>query len=343
MALPFSANAPSKADHLSPHYWFSDWHPGGFTHQLPNQNLTVQQSLQQSGPSSRMSIPSEHSGARPKCHTRPPAYLQHYEVQYTRVRPAAECDALHPWEAPIHRTPPPSFQPYTTPPGGDLVCSDGSHIMSSGYQPSQHAEFHQPSFSSPQAAGFITSAHDSKLQHLRHEHAQLIQTHQAFQADLKELKKVCAEVRELVQVAQSLRARGQNLSPAQPPALQLSSPPVRRYESTPLAEDGNVADLPNTLWPEPDIDFRNQVGELALADMGATVYQPVMPETKKYSFVFLATETSPPQPYAPDTCWLPHLLPLKSFESYSHLQPCPYLLTSRQWWFPRDSAWCLLI
>ncbi len=46
VALPFSANTPSKADHLSPHHWCSDRHPGGFTHQLPNQNLTVQKSLQ---------------------------------------------------------------------------------------------------------------------------------------------------------------------------------------------------------------------------------------------------------------------------------------------------------
>ncbi len=249
-------------------------------------------------------------GARSKRHTRPPAYLQQYEVQYTRGRPDAERDVPHPWEAPVHRTPPPSFQPYTTPPGGDLVCSDRSQIMSSGYQPSQHAEFHQPSFSSPQVAGFITSTHDSELQHLRHEHAQLMQTHQAFQADLKELREVRAEVRELVQVAQSLRAdlsqaRGQNLSPAQPPALKLSSPPVRRYESTPLAEDGNFADLPPPPWPEPDVDLRNQVGDLALSDMGVTIYQPVVPETRKYSFVFPATETLPPQPYAPDTCGLP--------------------------------------
>ncbi len=42
VALPFSANTESKADYLSPHYWSSDRHPGGFTHQLPNQNLTVQ-------------------------------------------------------------------------------------------------------------------------------------------------------------------------------------------------------------------------------------------------------------------------------------------------------------
>ncbi|XP_016393730.1 uncharacterized protein LOC107728153 [Sinocyclocheilus rhinocerous] len=39
--------------------------------------------------------------------------------------------------------------------------------------------------------------------------------------------------------------------------------------------------------------------------MGATVYQPVMPENRKYSFVFPATETHPPQPYAPDACGLP--------------------------------------
>lgn len=250
------------------------------------------------------------SGARPKRHTRPPAHLQQYEVQYTRVRPVAEYDVLHPLEAPVRRTTPLSFQPYATPPGGDLVCSDGSQIIASNYQPPQHAEFHQSSFSSPQAAGLISSAHGSELEHLRHEHAQLIQTHQAFQADLRELREVRAEVRELVQVAQSLRAdlsltRGQNLSSAQPPALQLSSPPVRRYESTPFADEGNFADLPPPPWPEPDVDWMNQVGDLTLSDTGATVYHPVMPENRKYSFVFPATETRPPKPYAPDTGGFP--------------------------------------
>ncbi len=103
-----------------------------------------------------------------------------------------------------------------------------------------------------------------------------MQTHQAFQADLNELREFRAEVRELVQVAQSLRAdlsqvRGQNLSPAQPPVLQLSSPPVRLNESTPLAEDGNFADLPPPPWPEPDLDLRSRVADLALSDVGATI------------------------------------------------------------------------
>ncbi|KAL0153282.1 hypothetical protein M9458_051409 [Cirrhinus mrigala] len=202
-------------------------------------------------------------GARPKRLTRPPYYLQQYEVQYTRGRPVAEYDVSHTWESPVHRTPP-SFRPYITPPGGDLVCSDGPRIMSSVYQPLQQAEFPQPSFSSPQVAGFITSAHDSELQHLRHEHAQLMQTQQAFQADLRELREVRAEVRELVQVAQSLRAdldqaRGQNRSPVQPIASQLCSPPGKQHDSTPLAEDVNSAELPPP-WPEPHVDLMNQLG-----------------------------------------------------------------------------------
>ncbi|RXN19912.1 guanine nucleotide-binding subunit alpha-12 isoform X2 [Labeo rohita] len=89
-----------------------------------------------------------------------------------------------------------------------------------------------------------------------------MQTQQAFQADLKELRDVCAEVRELVQVAQSLRAdlnqvRGQNRSPVQPTPSQLCSPPGKLHESTPLAEDGNSAELPPP-WPEPDVDLMNQ-------------------------------------------------------------------------------------
>ncbi|RXN13640.1 guanine nucleotide-binding subunit alpha-12 isoform X2 [Labeo rohita] len=248
-------------------------------------------------------------GARPKRLTRPPSYLQQYEVQYTRGRPVAEYDVSHTWESPVHRTPPPSFQPYITPPGGDLVRSDGPRIMSSVYQPLQQAEFPQPSFSSPQVAGFITSAHDSELQHLGHEHAQLMQTQQAFQADLRELREIRAEVRELVQVAQSLRAdldqaRGQNHSPVQPTASQLCSPPGKPHDSTPLAEDVNPAELPPP-WPELHVDLMNQVGDLALSDMGATIYQPVMPETRKYFFTCPAIQPRPPQPDAPDAFGLP--------------------------------------
>ncbi|RXN14922.1 guanine nucleotide-binding subunit alpha-12 isoform X2 [Labeo rohita] len=177
------------------------------------------------------------------------------------------------------------------------------------YQPLQQAKFPQPSFFSPHVAGFIISAHDSELQHLRHEHAQLMQTQQAFQADLWELREVRAEVRELVQVAQSLRAdfdqaRGQNRSPVQPTASQLCSPPGKPHDSTPLAEDVNPAELPPP-WPEAHVDLMNQVGDLALSDMGATIYQPVMPDTRKYSFICPAIQPRPPQPDALDAFGLP--------------------------------------
>ncbi len=110
VALLFSANTPSKADYLSPHYWCSDRHPGGFTHQLPNQNLTVQKisttkwsfEPDRVFPSDIMDPDEEMvGGAHPKRHTRPPAYLQQYEVQYARGRPVAECDVTHSWEAPV--------------------------------------------------------------------------------------------------------------------------------------------------------------------------------------------------------------------------------------------------
>ena len=45
VALPFPANTQTKLDYLSPHYWCSDRHPGGFTHPVPYKNLTVQKSL----------------------------------------------------------------------------------------------------------------------------------------------------------------------------------------------------------------------------------------------------------------------------------------------------------
>ncbi|KAL0196824.1 hypothetical protein M9458_005364, partial [Cirrhinus mrigala] len=128
-------------------------------------------------------------------------------------------------------------------------------------------------------------------------------------ADLRELREVRAEVRELVQVAQSLRAdldqaRGQNRSPVQPTASQFCSPPGKPHDSTPLEEDVNSAELPPP-WPEPHVDLMNQVGDLALSDTGATIYQPVMPETRKYSFVCPAIQPLPPQLDAPDAFGLP--------------------------------------
>ncbi len=108
-------------------------------------------------------------------------------------------------------------------PGGDHVSPDGSQILSSSYQPTQPAVCPQLVPSSPSAADSIASTHLSELHHLCHERA-------AFEADLRELRAVCAEVQELVQAAQSLRAdlsraRGQPLSAVQPSALWLSSPP----------------------------------------------------------------------------------------------------------------------
>ncbi|XP_056121116.1 uncharacterized protein LOC130099439 [Rhinichthys klamathensis goyatoka] len=248
-------------------------------------------------------------GTRPKRHTRPPAYLQQYEVHYTRGRPVADHDVPQTWEAPAQRTPPSSFQTYAIAPDGDLICSGGSQIMSSNYLPPQHVVCPQRSFSSPSAADFTTSAHDRERQHLRQEHAQLMQTHQAFQADLRELREVRAEVRELVQVAQSLRvdlskARGENLSPAQLTASQLSSP-LRPAESTNLVEDGHFAELPPPPWPEPDVELRARVDALALSDTGATIHLPVMPETRNYPFVSPATQSRPPKPYAPDVWRFP--------------------------------------
>lgn len=120
-------------------------------------------------------------------------------------------------------------------------------FMSSS-KPTQHAEFLQPSFSSTQATGFAPSAHDSELQHIRCEHARLMQTHQAFQADLRELREVHAEVRVSIQVAQSLKAelsqaRSQNIVPEQPVVSQISNPSVRLYDSTTLADDRHFAVL----------------------------------------------------------------------------------------------------
>ncbi len=135
-------------------------------------------------------------GACPKRFTRPPAYLEQHERQYYGSRPVSE-----PGVSRTVKTPVPawslSFQPGVSLPGGDRVRPDGSQILSSSYQPTQRAVCPQQVPSPPSAADSIASAQLSELQHLRHERA-------AFEADLRELRAVCAEVRGIVQAAQSL-------------------------------------------------------------------------------------------------------------------------------------------
>ncbi len=105
-------------------------------------------------------------GARPKCFTRRPAYLE----QYSRGRPVSEPGVSRTVETPVLAWSL-SFQPCVALPGGDRVHPDGLQILSSSYQPTQPAVCPQQVPSPPSAADSIASAHLSELQHLRHERA----------------------------------------------------------------------------------------------------------------------------------------------------------------------------
>ncbi len=234
-------------------------------------------------------------GARPKRFTRPPAYLEQYEMQYPRGRPISEPGVSRTMETPVPAWSL-SFQPCVALPGG--VCPDGSQILSSSYQPTQPAVCPQQVPSPPSAADSIASAHLSELQHLRHERA-------AFEADMRELRAVRAEVRELVQAAQSLRAdlsraRGQPLSPVSPSALRWSSSPVKPRVSTPVVDWDPFPDLPPPPWPEPDKALARQFGALKLSD-AATSYRPVVSGSQQYPVVLPTTRSCPPRPSVPDT------------------------------------------
>ncbi|XP_067260302.1 uncharacterized protein [Chanodichthys erythropterus] len=231
-------------------------------------------------------------GARPKRLIRPPAYLQHYEVQFPRGRPVSEPDVSRTVETTV-----PAWtlsrQPCVTPPSGDRAYPDGSQILSFSRQPTQPAVCPQPVPSSPSAADSVASPHLSELQHLRHERA-------AFQADLRELRTVRAEVRQLVLAAQSLRtdlnqARGQPLSPVQASALRWSNPPEKPCVSTPVVDGGTFPDLPPPPWPEPDAGLARKLGDLELSD-AATSYRPVVSGSQQYPFVLPPTRSFPPLP-----------------------------------------------
>lgn len=118
--------------------------------------------------------------ARPKRFTRPTAYLEQYEKQYSGSRPVSEPGVSRTVEMPVPACSL-SFQPCVALPGGDRVRPDGLQILSSSYQPTQPAVCPQQVPSPPSAADSIASVNLSELQHLRYEGA-------AFEADLRELE-----------------------------------------------------------------------------------------------------------------------------------------------------------
>ncbi|KAG7325572.1 hypothetical protein KOW79_011888 [Hemibagrus wyckioides] len=134
--------------------------------------------------------------------------------------------------------------------GGDPVYPNGSLLTLSSPLPSHHAGHLLPPFSSTPVPGAANTTHSSEMERMLYEHAHLMQTHQSLQEDLRAFREVRAEVRELVQVAQSLRddlsqARGLTPSPTQPSVKKIPSHPVRSYET-------NFPDPPPPPWPEPD-------------------------------------------------------------------------------------------
>ncbi len=122
----------------------------------------------------------------PKRFTRPPAFLDYYERLYSGSRPVSEPGVSRTMETPVPAWSL-SFQPCVALPVCDLVRPDGSQILSSSYQPTQPTVCPQQVPYPPSAADSIASAHLSELQDLRHERA-------AFEADLRELRAVRAEV-----------------------------------------------------------------------------------------------------------------------------------------------------
>ncbi|XP_073722599.1 uncharacterized protein [Misgurnus anguillicaudatus] len=137
-----------------------------------------------------------------------------------------------------------------------------------------------------------------------------MRTHQSFQADLLELREVRAEVRELVQVAQSLRADFKQAicqipSPTKPVASNVYWRSMKPHESTTLAEDRHFAEFPPPPWPEPNDDLRAQMGYLTLSEMGETSYQSLVPGPGKYSFASSATPAPPYQSHSPNAFGLP--------------------------------------
>ncbi len=147
-----------------------------------------------------------------------------------------------------------------------------------------HQETLPQSFTSAQRPSYPEPEYYNELQAVRRENAQLLQSQQAFRADLMELKAVRTEFKELFKVVQTLRA---DLSPSK----SHHSPPVQPVPQLPFDPPSHIdqisADLEQCLelppWPKPEPELRRGMENLKLSKPSTATYEPEVPKYSKVS------------------------------------------------------------
>ncbi|KAJ8381811.1 hypothetical protein SKAU_G00025890 [Synaphobranchus kaupii] len=222
-----------------------------------------------------------YPAVRPKRQTRQPARLQDYEVDYVGYRqrdlsqwglpsPTTEGRVFQPREGPVQMTP---FQASQTHSGS--FHGDAAHHEIFQLAPGRIQRRDLDSGARPEhtpAPSYQQSLHlDYRLQEeirvIQEENARPLQSQQVFQSGLKELNEVRSEMKELIEVARSLRV---DMSQPHSPAPQYSTPQASAVASrscpaitAPKEEEEEYWPDPPP-WPEPEEDLQSGMCHLKL-------------------------------------------------------------------------------
>lgn len=128
---------------------------------------------------------------------------------------------------------------------------------------------------------YLDSHYRKEIRAIQEENARLLQSRQVFQSGIKELTEAQSEIKELIEVARSLRADIVHASPAshysthRPPKASA----VASWSYPVTTEPKEEEDWPDPLpWPEPDEDLHTGMGNLKIEeqelDSSQTYYAP---------------------------------------------------------------------
>ncbi|KAJ8333849.1 hypothetical protein SKAU_G00411680 [Synaphobranchus kaupii] len=233
-----------------------------------------------------------YPAVRPKRQTRQPARLQDYEVDYVGYRqrdlsqwglpsPTTEGRVFQPREGPVQMTP---FQASQTHSGS--FRGDAAHHEIFQLAPGRIQRRDLDSGARPEhtpAPSYQQSLHlDYRLQEeirvIQEENARLLQSQQVFQSGLKELNEVRSEMKELIEVARSLRV---DMRQPHSPAPQYSTPQASAVASrscpaitAPKEEEEEYWPDPPP-WPEPEEDLQSGMCHLKLEAQEASRHTPL--------------------------------------------------------------------
>lgn len=206
-----------------------------------------------------------HPAVRPKRQTRPPTRLLDYVVDPMGYQP---------------RDP----SPWRPPPLSPLFCGsfpgDAAHPETPQLAPGhfQSTLLTPPPEHPYQPVPYQDSSLPMEIKAIREESAKLYQSQQWIQSGLKELKEVRAEMKELIQVARSLKmeiaSSPGSQSPVRPPHALVAAPSAASH---PRVEPEEVWPDPPP-WPELEGDLQSNMQHLKIErDSNQPYYPPKEP------------------------------------------------------------------